>query len=119
MPRFAVKEVILNVSAKKGQTRLRSCLAALASVPPLLSFLADITCSPSASLSQFPAKRVLTRNDRKGSVSTLDRSIPLPNTVSLNNLRDESRMGCELSELNVPSGVLPVGLAEFALEELA
>ena len=60
-----VKEVVLKIAAKEGQTRLRSYLATLASVPLLLSFLGLFSCSfKVTSLFQFPAKRVRTRNDR-------------------------------------------------------
>ena len=41
------------------------------------------------------ATSLRSRNDKKDSVTTLDRSIPLLNALSQNNLRGESRVGCE------------------------
>ena len=44
-------------------------------------------------------RRFAPRNDKKDSVSTLGRSICLPNILSQNNLCPESLMGCERCRL--------------------
>ena len=64
MNSWAVEEAISDGVEKEVQTRLRSFLAALASVPLFLDLLDHSRSSPeSTSLSQFPAERVLTHND--------------------------------------------------------
>ena len=59
-------------------------------------------------------KRVHTGNDEENSVSTLNRSISLRNTLSETNLRCESLRGCELSGLNAD----PQSKVDFSVWEI-